>query len=158
MSDSFVTPWIAVGLAPLFMEFPRQNYWSGLPFPSLGDFPNLGIKPPFPALAGRFFTTELPGKPNYFTIFYYCLFTIYTIYYYLYSWGYLHIVHLYGRNLVYSQAFSFVGSIATGSTSVHSTKYGWKILQKNFQQVPKKQNLNLLHASNYQYLYSIYIY
>ena len=64
-------------------------------------------------------------------------------------------LHLYGRNTVYSQAFSFVGSIATGSTSVHLTKYIWKSFQKYFQKVPKKQNLNLLHASNYQYLYSM---
>ena len=158
MSDFFVTPWIVVGPAPLFMEFPGQDSWSGLPFPSLGGLPNSRIKPPFPALAGRFFTTEPPGKPNYFTTFYYYLFTIYTIYYYLYSWGYLHILHLYGRNTVYSQVLSFVESIATGSMSVYSTKYRWKIFLKYFQKVPKKQNLNLLHASNYQYLYSIYIY
>ena len=47
--------------APLFMEFFRQKYWSGLPFPSPGDLPNLGIKTMsllFPALAGGFFTTS----------------------------------------------------------------------------------------------------
>ena len=47
-------------------EFPRQEYWSGLPFPSAGDLPDSGIKPAFPAspaLSGRFFTTEPPGKP-----------------------------------------------------------------------------------------------
>ena len=38
-------------------------YWSGLPFPSLGDPPNLGIKPASPALAGGFFITEPSGKP-----------------------------------------------------------------------------------------------
>ena len=41
------------------MEFPRQEYWSGLPFPSLGDLPNPGIEPESlssPALAGRLFT------------------------------------------------------------------------------------------------------
>ena len=47
--------------ALLAMGFPRQEYWSGLPFLSLGDLPDLGIKPSFPALAGRFFTTEPPG-------------------------------------------------------------------------------------------------
>jgi len=41
----------------------RQEYRSGLPFPSPGDFPDPGIKPVSPALAGGFFTTELPGKP-----------------------------------------------------------------------------------------------
>ena len=43
--------------------FPRQEYWSGLSFPSPGDLPNPGIEPMSPALAGGFFTTELPGKP-----------------------------------------------------------------------------------------------
>jgi len=45
------------------MGFLRQEYWSELPFPSPGDLPHPGIKPTFPALAGRFFTTEAPGKP-----------------------------------------------------------------------------------------------
>ena len=40
----------------------RQEYWSGLPFPSPGNLPNPGIKPMSLALAGRFFTTESPGK------------------------------------------------------------------------------------------------
>ena len=44
------------------MEFPRQEYWSGLPFPSPGDLPGPGIEPVSPALAGGFFTTEPPGK------------------------------------------------------------------------------------------------
>ena len=49
--------------ASLAMEFSRQEYWSGLPFPSPGDLPYPGIKPMSPELAGRFFTTEPPGKP-----------------------------------------------------------------------------------------------
>ena len=52
------------------LPFPyRQEYWSGLPFPSLGDFPDPGIIPEFPAspaLAVRFFTTAQPGKPPYY--------------------------------------------------------------------------------------------
>ena len=44
------------------MGFSRQ-YWSGLPFPPPGDLPNPGIEPRSPAMAGRFFTTVLPGKP-----------------------------------------------------------------------------------------------
>ena len=40
---------------PLSMEFSRQEYWSGLPFPSPGDFPSPGIKPMASALAGGFF-------------------------------------------------------------------------------------------------------
>ena len=43
--------------------FPRQEYWSGLPFPSSGDLLHPGIEPVSPALAGGFFTTGPPGKP-----------------------------------------------------------------------------------------------
>ena len=50
--------------APLFMGFPGQEYWSGLPFPSLGDLPNPGIKPESPVLTGGFFTTEPPEMPR----------------------------------------------------------------------------------------------
>jgi len=44
------------------MEFPKQEYQSGLPFPSPGDFPDPGIEPMSPALAGKFFTTQPPEK------------------------------------------------------------------------------------------------
>ena len=57
----FVTPWTVAHQAPPSMEFSRQEYWSGLPFPSPGDLPNPGIKPTSPAspaLAGTFFTTS----------------------------------------------------------------------------------------------------
>src|SRR5574340_180405 len=50
--------------APLSMGFPRQEYWSGLPFPSPRDFPNPGIETASPELVDRFFTTESPGKPK----------------------------------------------------------------------------------------------
>ena len=49
--------------APLSVGFSRQECWSGLPFLSPRDLSNPGIKPTFPALADRFFTTEPPGKP-----------------------------------------------------------------------------------------------
>ena len=62
MSDSFDTPWTVAHQAPLSRGFPRQENRSGLPFPPPGDLANPGIKPTSPALAGRFFTTELPGK------------------------------------------------------------------------------------------------
>ena len=64
MSDSFVTPWIVAHQAPLSMAFPRKEleYWSGMPFSSLGDLPNPGIQSVFP-VAGELFTTEQPGKP-----------------------------------------------------------------------------------------------
>ena len=65
MSDSFATPWTVAHQAFLSMGFPRQEYWSGLPFPSPGDLPYPGIEPTSPALAGRFFTTIPLGKPYY---------------------------------------------------------------------------------------------
>ena len=46
------------------MGFSRQEYWSGLPFPSPGDLPNPGIEPRFPALQADSLPTELPGKPG----------------------------------------------------------------------------------------------
>ena len=60
-----MTLWNVAHQAPLSMEFPRQESWSGLPFPSPEDLPDPGIKPMSPVLAGRFFTTEPPGKPTY---------------------------------------------------------------------------------------------
>jgi len=62
MSDSSTTPWTIAHQAPLPMGFPRQEYWSGLPFPSLGDLPDPGIKLASPALQANFCTTEPPRK------------------------------------------------------------------------------------------------
>ena len=67
----FATPWIIALQAPLSMEFSRQDYWSGLPFPSPGDLPDPGIEhasPAPPSLVGRFFTTAPPGKPKIYHI------------------------------------------------------------------------------------------
>ena len=50
----FVTPWTVAHLALLSLGFLRQEYWNGLPFPSPGDLPGLGIEPVSPALADRF--------------------------------------------------------------------------------------------------------
>ena len=75
MSDSFATPW--THQAPLSMGFPRQEYWSGLPFPSPEDLPEQGTElasPVSPALAGSFvffffFTIKPPGKlPHPYTL------------------------------------------------------------------------------------------
>jgi len=44
--------------------FPRQEYWSGLPFPPPGDLLDPGIEPVSPASSGRFFPTRPPGKPK----------------------------------------------------------------------------------------------
>ena len=58
----FVTPWTVAYQAPPSMGFSRQEYWSGLPFPSLGDLHNPGIEPRFPALEAGALTSEPPGK------------------------------------------------------------------------------------------------
>ena len=50
LSNSFVTPWTVALQAPLSMGFPRQEYWSGLLFPSPRDLPYPGIEPESPAL------------------------------------------------------------------------------------------------------------
>ena len=62
-----MTLWTVAHQAPLSMGFSRQVYWSGLPFPPPRDLPRPGVKhasPGSPALAGGFFTTELPGMLN----------------------------------------------------------------------------------------------
>ena len=57
----FAVPWTVAYQAPLSLEFSRQEYWSGLPFPLPGDLSYPGIKPAssaYPALAGRFLTIQ----------------------------------------------------------------------------------------------------
>ena len=58
----FETPWNVAYQAPLSMEFSRQEYWSGLPFPSPGDLPNPGMEPRSPALQADALPSEPPGK------------------------------------------------------------------------------------------------
>ena len=60
-----MTPWTITHQAPLSMGFSRQEYWSGLPFPSPGDLPNMGIEPVSPTLAGRFFTISATWEACY---------------------------------------------------------------------------------------------
>ena len=59
----FVTPWTVAYKAPFSMEFSRQEYWSGLLFPSPGDLPNPGIEPWSPTLQADTLPSEPPGKP-----------------------------------------------------------------------------------------------
>ena len=65
---SYLTLWNGMDhQAPLFMEFSRQEYWSGLLFPTPGDLPQPGVKPTSlesPALAGKFFTTVPPYQTS----------------------------------------------------------------------------------------------
>ena len=61
----FVTSWTVAHQTPLSMGFSRQDYWSGLPCPLLGDLPDPGIVPMSlvsPALVGRFFTISAPWE------------------------------------------------------------------------------------------------
>ena len=59
----FATPWTVAHQAPLSVGFSRQEYWSGLPFPSPGDLPDPGIEPRSPASRADTLTSEPPGKP-----------------------------------------------------------------------------------------------
>ena len=58
----FVTPWMVAYQAPRSMGFSRQEYLSGLPFPSPGDLPNPGIEPRSPASQTDVLPSEPPGK------------------------------------------------------------------------------------------------
>ena len=60
----FATPWMVADQAPPSMEFSRQEYWSGLPFPSPGDLPNPGIEPGSPELRADALLSEPPGNPT----------------------------------------------------------------------------------------------
>ena len=59
----FATPWGVACQAPLSVEFSRQEYWSGLPFPPTGDLPNPGIEPRSLTLQEDSLLCEPPGKP-----------------------------------------------------------------------------------------------
>ena len=65
MSDSFATPWTVARQAPLSRGFSRQEYCSGLPFPSPGDLPDSEVEPGSPALQAR----SLPSEPPEETLF-----------------------------------------------------------------------------------------
>ena len=58
----FATPWTVAHQAPPSVGFSRQEYWSGLPFPSLGDLPNPEIEPESPALQTDALPSEPPGN------------------------------------------------------------------------------------------------
>ena len=58
----FATPWTVAYQAPLSVRFSRQEYWSGLPFPSPGDLPDPGIEPRSPALESDALTSAALGS------------------------------------------------------------------------------------------------
>ena len=66
------TPWTVTHQSPLSLGLSRQEYWSGLLFPSPGDLHDPEINPISPALAGEFFTTDPPGKPTIYVGVLYC--------------------------------------------------------------------------------------
>ena len=59
---TFATQWTVARQAPLSIEFSRQKYWSGLPFPSPGDLPDPGIEPGYPALQADSLLPEPPVR------------------------------------------------------------------------------------------------
>ena len=59
--SDFAIPWTVAHQAPLSMEFSRQEYWSGLPFPAPEDLPDSGIEPGSPALQADSLPSELKG-------------------------------------------------------------------------------------------------
>ena len=63
----FATPWTVAHQAPRSMGFSRQEYWSGLSFPSLGKLPDPGIEPRPPELQADALLSEPPGKPTHWT-------------------------------------------------------------------------------------------
>ena len=63
LSQLFATPWTVTCWAPFSMEFSKQEYWSGLPFPSSGDLPQQGLIPGLFALQEDSLPAELPEKP-----------------------------------------------------------------------------------------------
>ena len=65
---TLATPWTVAHQAPLSMGLSRQEYWSGLPFPSPGGLPNPGIEPESPTLQADSLPSEPPGKARVVTI------------------------------------------------------------------------------------------
>ena len=77
----FVTPWTVAYQAPPSMGFSRQEYWSGLSFPSPEDLPNPGIEPGSLALQADTLTSEPPGKPSVYLVYFKNLYQYLTVLY-----------------------------------------------------------------------------
>ena len=86
MSNCFAISWTVAQQAPLSMEFSRQEYWSRLPFPSPGYYPNLGIKPVYPTLQADSLPSEPSGKPSNITYFKYYIIVIKCTNIYICKW------------------------------------------------------------------------
>ena len=70
LCPTLVNPWTEARQAPLSVGFSRQEYWSGLPFPSPGDISLTGMGPRSPALQANSLPTELRGKPPFYSVIY----------------------------------------------------------------------------------------
>ena len=70
VANYFVTPWTVTCQTPLPTSFPRQEYWSGLPFPSPGDLPNPGIEPCLPHCRQTLYHLSHQGSPPYINTLY----------------------------------------------------------------------------------------
>ena len=95
-SHFFATPWTIAHQAPLPMWFPLQEYWSGLPFPSLGNLPNPGIKPMSPALQVDSLSLSHWGRSGFFGFFFHssCSAVLFPLIFYIsheYMWVYCYL-------------------------------------------------------------------
>ena len=123
----FATPWTVVYQAPPSMGFSRQEYWSGLPFPSPGDLPDPGIEPGSPTLQADALTSEPPGKPDIMYI--YIIYCIYIIKYVIgvltfslsmIPWRFIHVV------ICVIHSFLLLSRIPCEHTTVCLAIHSWK--------------------------------
>ena len=129
MSDSFAIPWTVAHQAPRSVGFPRQEYWSGLPFPSLEHLADSEIEPRSPATADS--TTEPPGKATMYCIIY--LFVVLIICYLLLEWRASQVVLVVKNPCANAGDIRYTGSILGLGRSLekelatHSSILAWKI-------------------------------
>ena len=102
-------PWTAAYQAPPSMGFSRQEYWSGLPFPSPGDLPDPGIKSRSPIFQADALTSEPPGKPYIYNV---CIYVCICIYIFIYTY-----VFIYPYVFIYTYIFI---KCAIGAKSLQS--------------------------------------
>ena len=111
----FAIPWTVACQAPLSVEFSRQEYWDGLPFPSPGNLPKPGNEPGSPSLQADSLPSEPLGKPicMYMYIF---LFVFFSIIVHLGYWMYFHV--LYSRTLFIHPVYNSLHLLIPNSQSI----------------------------------------
>ena len=130
----FETPWTVAPQAPPSMGFSRQEYWSGLPFPSPGDLPNPGIESRSPVLQADALTSEPPGKPHisyYYIILYnlyepHIIIIIIIIIPYLSSYLSLSIMDSQLLNYIYSKVIWKVIEISIWNKNEDDSSQSWR--------------------------------